>query len=234
MTLGPKAILYDEPTTGLDPLAARKFDMLEREELKSVIKELDFGESDYADTEKVVKIGQLIGADYMIVPEIRYLQVVRESKEISSDARALAMAREIRDLLGKRFNVVTIGPAAYNRLYSKMGNVNAMLAWGHARVIENLMGQRHRMNPPPVRAISDQFASNKAVVAKALMRLGRELDLIQRHKAESDLAVAAASMPWLRKAAASIRAPNPQAWMWRSARPAIRTWRTMRSLPAGR
>ncbi len=28
MTLGPKTILYDEPTTGLDPLAARKFDAL--------------------------------------------------------------------------------------------------------------------------------------------------------------------------------------------------------------
>ncbi|MCP4606465.1 MAG: ATP-binding cassette domain-containing protein [Proteobacteria bacterium] len=28
MTLEPKAILYDEPTTGLDPLAARKFDTL--------------------------------------------------------------------------------------------------------------------------------------------------------------------------------------------------------------
>jgi phospholipid/cholesterol/gamma-HCH transport system ATP-binding protein len=28
MTLEPKAILYDEPTTGLDPLSARKFDLL--------------------------------------------------------------------------------------------------------------------------------------------------------------------------------------------------------------
>jgi phospholipid/cholesterol/gamma-HCH transport system ATP-binding protein len=28
MTLTPKAILYDEPTTGLDPLAARKFDAM--------------------------------------------------------------------------------------------------------------------------------------------------------------------------------------------------------------
>lgn len=28
MTLEPKAILYDEPTTGLDPLAARKFDTM--------------------------------------------------------------------------------------------------------------------------------------------------------------------------------------------------------------
>ena len=69
-----------------------------------------------------------------------------------------------------------------------------MLAWGHARVIENLMGQKHRMNPPPVRAISDQFASSKDVVAKALMSQGREIELVQKHRAEADLAVAAASI----------------------------------------
>jgi len=50
------------------------------------------------------------------------------------------------------------------------------------------------MNPLPVRAISDQFAANKATVAKALMSLGRQIELVQRHKAESDLAVAAASI----------------------------------------
>lgn len=61
---------------------ARKFDLLEREELKSVIKELDFGESDYANTEKVVKIGQLVGADYMVVPEIRYIQLMNETKAV--------------------------------------------------------------------------------------------------------------------------------------------------------
>src|SRR5207302_8328203 len=83
---------------------------------------------------------------------------------------------------------------ADNRLYAKMGSVNAMLAWGHARVIENLMQQKERMNPPPVRAISDQFAANKATVANALMNLGREIELVQRHKAEADVAVAAASI----------------------------------------
>src|SRR4029079_15419369 len=91
-------------------------------------------------------------------------------------------------------SVVPIGNEAYNRLYRTMRSVNTLLAWGHARVIENLMGQRHRMNPPPVRAISDQFASSKDTVAKALMSLGREIELIQRHRAEEDMAVAAASI----------------------------------------
>src|SRR5260370_17597099 len=38
------------------------------------------------------------------------------------------------------------------------------------------------------------FASNKEVVAKALMALGRQIELVQKHRAEEDLAVAAASI----------------------------------------
>jgi ribonuclease HIII len=75
-----------------------------------------------------------------------------------------------------------------------MGSVNLVLAWGHARVIENLMGNVAKMNPPPIRAISDQFAYDKATVGKALMKLGRSIELVQRHKAEEDIAVAAASI----------------------------------------
>jgi ribonuclease HIII len=119
---------------------------------------------------------------------------VRDSKNISSDNRIRELAELIRETPGCVTSVVPIGNERYNSLYDKMGSVNKMLAWGHARVIENLMGQRHRMNPLPVRAISDQFASSKDVVAKALMSLGREIELVQRHRAEEDLAVAAASI----------------------------------------
>jgi ribonuclease HIII len=119
---------------------------------------------------------------------------IRDSKNISSDKRIRELAELIRKTAGCVSTVVPIGPEAYNRLYTKMGSLNTMLAWGHARAIENLMGQRHRMTPPPVRAISDQFASNKEVVAKALMSLGRGIELVQKHRAEEDLAVAAASI----------------------------------------
>ena len=119
---------------------------------------------------------------------------IRDSKNISSDKKIADLAKLIRGTAGCVTSVVPIGNEAYNRLYEKMGSVNTILAWGHARVIENLMQQRGRMHPLPVRAISDQFASNKATVANALMALGREIELVQRHKAESDLAVAAASI----------------------------------------
>ena len=119
---------------------------------------------------------------------------IRDSKNISSDKRIAEFAELIRDTPGCVTSVVPIGNEAYNRLYTKMKSVNTLLAWGHARVIENLMLQKHRMKPEPVRAISDQFASSKDVVAKSLMSLGRAIELVQRHKAEEDLAVAAASI----------------------------------------
>jgi ribonuclease HIII len=119
---------------------------------------------------------------------------IRDSKNISSDKRMKELAELIRKTPGCVSTVVPIGNDAYNRLYFKMRSVNSMLAWGHARVIENLMLLKHQMNPAPIRAISDQFASNKEVVAKALMSLGKGIELVQKHKAEEDLAVAAASI----------------------------------------
>jgi ribonuclease HIII len=119
---------------------------------------------------------------------------IRDSKNVTSDKKIATLAETIRKTPGVVVNVVAIGNEAYNRLYVRMKSVNAILAWGHARVIENLLGQKHQMNPPPIRAMSDQFAASKAVIEKALMMSGRQIEFVQRHKAEEDLAVAAASI----------------------------------------
>lgn len=119
---------------------------------------------------------------------------VRDSKAISSDKKIGELTELIQKTEGCIWTVIPIGNESYNRLMVKFKSVNRLLAWGHARAIENLMVKRDLMNPPPVRAISDQFASDKATVAKALMALGREIELVQRHRAEEDLAVAAASI----------------------------------------
>ena len=119
---------------------------------------------------------------------------VRDSKNVGSDKRIQELAEIIRKTPGCISTVVPIGNEAYNRLYKQMKSVNAMLAWGHARVIENLMARQYQMKPQPVRAISDQFAATGETVKKALMSLGRSIDLIQRHRAEEDMVVAAASI----------------------------------------
>jgi ribonuclease HIII len=114
---------------------------------------------------------------------------VKDSKNISSDKKALDMGRNLRKLLGNRYSIVKIGPRAYNRLYARMRNVNSILAWAHARAIENML----EIIPDCPRAISDQFG-NKRQVEQALMKKGRKIELTQKHRAESDMAVAAASV----------------------------------------
>lgn len=119
---------------------------------------------------------------------------VQDSKNIKDDNKIAQIAQVIRTTPGVVQNVVTIGNEAYNRLHTKMKSINLLLAWGHARVIENLLGLSLQMHPLPKKAISDQFASTRTTVERALMKLGKSLPLEQMHKAESDLAVAAASI----------------------------------------
>jgi ribonuclease HIII len=114
---------------------------------------------------------------------------VVDSKRISSDARIRALADTIRKSSLGLVNTVLIGPAKYNELYEKFGNLNKLLGWGHARVIENLLAKK----PDCPRALSDQFADAR-VVEQSLLRHGSKINIEQRPKAESDIAVAAASI----------------------------------------
>src|SRR5947209_1708455 len=114
---------------------------------------------------------------------------VQDSKRIGSDARIRALSEIIRKTASGLVETVLIGPQRYNELYEKFGNLNKLLGWGHARVIENLLGKK----PDCPRALSDQFADAR-VVEQSLLRHGRKIDIQQRTRAESDIAVAAASI----------------------------------------
>ena len=112
-----------------------------------------------------------------------------DSKRISSDTKIRALADAIRKTTQGLVEMVLIGPAKYNDLYEKFGNLNRLLGWGHARVIENLLARK----PGCTRSLSDQFADAR-VIEESLMRHGRNIVLEQRPRAESDIAVAAASI----------------------------------------
>ena len=114
---------------------------------------------------------------------------VTDSKKIGSDNRIRQLAQEIDRTPGLAANIVLIGPEKYNVLYEKFANLNDLLAWGHARVIENLLLQR----PNCKRSLSDKFA-NERVIQRALLKQAREIQIDQQTKAESDIAVAAASV----------------------------------------
>lgn len=136
--------------------------------------------------------GPLVACAVYVDPDIAHAMQelgVKDCKQLT-DKAVFFIGSKTRQLLGpKRFTLVSIGPETYNRLYAKIRNVNSLLAWAHARCIENLL----ETVPDCPRAVADQFGAER-VIKNALMKKGKAIKLEQRHKAESDIAVAAASV----------------------------------------
>ena len=109
----------------------------------------------------------------------------RNSKMLT-DSRILAMSEEIKKLCPNI--VVPVEPKRYNELYAKTGNLNRLLAWGHAWTLEQLLEQ-----VPCKLAIIDQFG-DPSYILNALREKGRQITIEQRTHAEEDIAVAAASI----------------------------------------
>lgn len=130
---------------------------------------------------------------------------IMDSKRISSAKRIRTLAGLIRETPGLKWEMVSLGPERYNEMHAKFRNLNSMLAWGHARVIEKL---HHCVSACP-RALSDQFARPE-LLQNALKKQGITIQLEQRTKGESDVAVAAASIlarerfvDWMEKTSAA-------------------------------
>lgn len=121
------------------------------------------------------------------------MKTERKLKQLGVKDSKLLNDKKIRVLWEKvtqmcPYSVVVIGPDRYNELYDRIGNLNRMLAWGHARVIENLLS---KVNCDKV--IVDKFGNNKFIL-DALMKRGRRIPIVQKVRAEEDCAVAAASI----------------------------------------
>ncbi len=132
--------------------------------------------------------GPLVVAGVVTNPEMEILLAkrgVRDSKALS-DATILELASFIKE--NCVVDVLVMLPHEYNVLYEQYGNLNRLLAWGHAQVICKLSKKQK-----VVKAISDQFG-DESLVINALKAENCEIVLEQRHHAESDIAVAAASI----------------------------------------
>ena len=113
---------------------------------------------------------------------------VKDSKQLS-DYNIRKISADIKKILTeKNYNIVAINPEKYNQLYLKIGNVNKLLAWGHARVLENLLSKVKTAD-----AISDKFGNENYIIS-SLMAEGKKINLIQTHKGERFIGVAAASI----------------------------------------
>ena len=149
--------------------------------------------------------------DKNVARKLRDLGVM-DSKRIGSDARIFALADQMRGVRGLVHETMVISPSRYNEMYATFGNLNKLLAWGHAKIIEVLLERV----PGCPRALSDQFANPKVLQA-ALQARGKNILLEQRTKAESDPAVAAASIfaregfvRWLDQTGARLGLPLPK------------------------
>jgi ribonuclease HIII len=114
---------------------------------------------------------------------------VRDSKSLSDTTIQNLGVAIRRVLLSGQYEVISITPVKYNILYKKMKNVNAILGWGHARAIENLL----MFKEPCEVAIADQFG-DQSYIYSALMKKGRDIELTQVPKAEREISVATASV----------------------------------------
>lgn len=131
--------------------------------------------------------GPLVIAACYVGPEhLAELDGVKDSKKLS-DAMAHRLATKIKAVCPH--SVISIGPAKYNELYAKFKNLNHLLAWGHARSIENVLEIQ-----PAKLVISDQFAAGGAAVKRALFEKGKAIEFRSMVRAEADVAVAAASI----------------------------------------
>ncbi len=110
---------------------------------------------------------------------------VRDSKRTSR-----GQATRLAEMISAEHphSIVVIGPPRYNELYRKIANLNHLLAWAHARAIEDLLAEQECG-----RVVVDRFAKD-GVLASALMEKGSAVEVQERVRAESDMAVAAASL----------------------------------------
>jgi ribonuclease HIII len=113
---------------------------------------------------------------------------VRDSKEIKSDQTIKTISTEIKRIVGNRYSLVGIHPEKYNELYKDFRNVNKLLGWGHARVLENILNKQEATE-----AISDKFGDER-YIRNSLQEKGRSIILHQLTRAERYTAVAAASI----------------------------------------
>ena len=87
-----------------------------------------------------------------------------------------------------------VSPSEYNDLVNKEGNVSILLAKQHSKCIEMGLKDLKEKGVPCESVVIDQFASSKHRILDELGDLGKKVEVVQFHKGESDIAVAAASI----------------------------------------
>lgn len=93
----------------------KKLRVLERQALPQVVKEIDFGQSDYADSERAVEIGHMLNADFVVVPRIRSVRLKRKEDKVPYIPK---VDIEVSGLIATAVRVVAVktGVIVYSRI----------------------------------------------------------------------------------------------------------------------
>lgn len=110
---------------------------------------------------------------------------VKDSKKLS-DAQIYSIAPRVVSIVPNY--IIRLRPKKYNELYRSFKNLNSLLAWGHASVIERLAAHTGASL-----AVIDKFG-HESLVERALKKKQVCLSLEQNVQGEADVVVAAASI----------------------------------------
>ena len=142
-------------------------------------------------------LGPLVIAAVALTPkQSRLLQSrgVMDSKEVSLE-RLSELAAEIESTCTSR-NVLLVSPKTFNERFEELKkegkNLNDLIAWGHSKVIAEVYNEI--TSNTPIRVVIDEFARVKTEYRLSRVIPLEEIELIQRHHAEDEIAVAAASI----------------------------------------
>jgi len=142
-------------------------------------------------------LGPMVAAAVALTPnQSRLLQSlgVMDSKEVPVE-RLGELANEIESTCSSR-SVLLISPQTFNERFEELHkegkNLNDLLAWGHSKVIADVYNDV--TSNTRIRVVVDEFARKKTELRLSRVVPLEEIELIQRPRAEDEIAVAAASI----------------------------------------
>lgn len=129
----------------------------------------------------------IVGSIYLNENQYNILKElgVKDSKDLS-DIQITKLAKEIKQVTSN-YSILRIKQNKYNELYSKIGNINAILAWAHVTNIKNVY-KKHSFE----KLLVDKFGREEQIKS-GLKELNLK-EMIFKPKAEQNIAVAAASI----------------------------------------
>ncbi len=146
----------------------------------------EVGKGDYFGP--LVVVACFVDEDF--VEKISYLGF-DDSKKFS-DEKIIDLYSRVKDY--PYYYPIVLYPTLYDDAIKEFNNLSLVLAKQHTKCIENGLEDLKSKDIECKRVVIDQFSSSKNRILDELGTMGKQVEIVQFHKGESDIAVAAASI----------------------------------------